>query len=149
MKQRILILLAFVMAAMTSMTFVSCGDDNNLEIEEGTQEGNSNDKSNIERLCHTWKAETKYDGTYEFQFYSSGLIKEKCIYEGEAMYSTSEYSLSGSQLVLYPGIVFTNSCGYNWNDEKNGYIFDLSFSSDGKSMTLKARGESVIFTRID
>ena len=125
MKQRIFILLAFVMAAMTSMTFVSCGDDNNLEIEEGPQEGNSNDKSNIERLCHTWKAETRYDGTYEFQFYSSGLMKEKCIYEGEAMYSTSEYSLSGSQLVLYPGIVFTNSFGYNWNDEKKR--IDLRF----------------------
>ena len=35
MKQRIFILLAFVMAAMTSMTFVSCGDDDpDLDPEE-------------------------------------------------------------------------------------------------------------------
>lgn len=44
--------------------------------------------------------------------------------------------------------IFTNCYGYNWNG-KDGYIFDLSFSSDSKSMTLKAGSASVNFTRID
>lgn len=108
----------------------------------------SDDKSDIERLCHTWKAETKYDGTFELEFKSSGLLKEKYTDDGEVYYNNSEYSLSGSQLTLYSGIIFTNCYGYNWNG-KDGYIFDLSFSSDSKSMTLKAGSASVNFTRID
>lgn len=97
----------------------------------------------INKLCHTWRAEnTTWGGTFELTFQSNGVLKEKNIEDGEVYYTTSEYSLSGTQLTLSWETSYANCYGN---------IFDLSFSSDGKSMTLKGDKEifTETFTRID
>lgn len=96
MKQRIFILLAFVMAAMTSMTFVACGDDDpNLDPEE--------DK--FENLYGYW-INSDYSGAMEILEYSATECKIMyfvCTPEGLKNNGGSYYrGDSGSFWVLTP-----------------------------------------------
>ena len=136
----------------TFLTINAAGGSTSVQVlaSKNSTGNETEDEENIEvrnKLCHTWKTVTKYDGTFKLEFKSNGIVKEWWSEEGSLNYSESEYSLSGSYLTLYPGSIFSQSFGH-WNGE-DGYIFDLSFSSDGKSLTLYDGIVSVQFTRIN